>query len=245
MSTALPPTAGINGHSDPTLSTRTLDFEHLLQERYSCRSYLPTPVPRETIIDFLELAQRTASWCNSQPWHATITSGEAMQRFRSALLDRASSPTVDRNTDFPFPREYKGAYLDRRRECGFQLYESVGIARGDRAASAKQSLENFRLFGAPHLAIITTDEALGVYGAIDCGAYISNFMLAARSFGVASIAQAALATQSSFIRNYFSIPQGRMMVCGISFGFEDKRHPANSFRTRRADLNEAVTFIDD
>ena len=33
MSTALPPTAGINGHSDPTLSTRTLDFEHLLQER--------------------------------------------------------------------------------------------------------------------------------------------------------------------------------------------------------------------
>jgi nitroreductase len=226
------------------VSTRTLDFEKLLQLRYSCRSYLPTQVPRETISDFLELAQRTASWCNSQPWHATITSGEATQQFRTALLDRASAPTVDRNTDFPFPREYKGAYLDRRRECGFQLYESVGIARGDRAASAKQSLENFRLFGAPHLAIITTDEALGVYGAIDCGAYISNFMLAARSFGVASIAQAALATQSSFIRDYFSIPQGRMMVCGISFGFEDKRHPANSFRTRRANLDETVTFVD-
>src|ERR1700746_655552 len=121
MSTALPPTAGINGHSDQTLSTRTLDFEHLLQERYSYRSYLPTPVPRETITGFLELAQRTASWCNSQPWHATIVSGEAIRQFRTALLERASAPTVDRNTDFPFPREYKGAYLDRRRECGFQL----------------------------------------------------------------------------------------------------------------------------
>jgi nitroreductase len=245
MSAALPPTVGVKEPGDQTLSTRTLDFEKLLQLRYSCRSYLPTEVPRETITDFLELAQRTASWCNSQPWHATITCGEATQRFRTELLDRASAPAVDRNTDFPFPREYKGAYLDRRRECGFQLYESVGIARGDRAASAKQSLENFRLFGAPHLAIITTDEALGIYGAIDCGAYISNFMLAARSFGVASIAQAALATQSSFIRSYFSVPQGRMMVCGISFGFEDQRHPANSFRTRRADLDEAVTFIDD
>ena len=49
------------------------------------------------------------------------------------------------------------------------------------------------MFGAPHVAIVTSDEALGVYGAVDCGAYVSNFMLAAHSLGVGSIAQAALA----------------------------------------------------
>jgi hypothetical protein len=47
-------------------------------------------------------------------------------------------------------------------------------------AYAKQALENYNFFGAPHVAIIHTNEPLGIYGAIDCGAYVSNFMLARR-----------------------------------------------------------------
>ena len=104
--------------------------------------------------------------------------------------------------------------------------------------------ENFRLFGAPHVAIVTTEEALGVYGAVDCGAYVANFMLAARSLGVAAIAQAALAAYSPFIREFFALPDERQVVCGISFGFEDAKHPANGFRTRRAHLSEVVTWVD-
>ena len=42
-------------------------------------------------------------------------------------------------SDFPFPERYEGVYQDRRRECAWQLYDSVGIARGDRAASAEQA----------------------------------------------------------------------------------------------------------
>jgi hypothetical protein len=45
--------------------------------------------------------------------------------------------------DFPFPREYRGVYLDRRRESGFQLYNTLGIARGDKVAYAEQALQNF------------------------------------------------------------------------------------------------------
>jgi hypothetical protein len=74
-----------------------------------------------------------------------------------------------------FPREYRGAYLERRRACGFRLYEAVGVARGDREAYAKQGFENYRLFGAAHVAIVTSDEALGTYGAVDCGAYVNKF----------------------------------------------------------------------
>ena len=87
---------------------------------------------------------------------------------RAALVAHAAANPA--KPDIAFPREYRGVHLQRRRECGFQLYESVGIARGDRDASARQTLENFRLFGAPHVAIVTTDEALEIYGAIDCGA---------------------------------------------------------------------------
>jgi nitroreductase len=123
-----------------------------------------------------------------------------------------------------------------------QLYDAVGVARGDREASSRQARENFRFFGAPHVAIVTADSALGTYGTMDCGAYVTTFLLAAASHGVASIAQAALAAYSPFVRTHFDIPEDRVIVCGISFGYEDRAHPANRFSTTRAALDEVVDW---
>ena len=217
--------------------------EQLLSARYSCRAFSPEPVPRATIERILAAAQKTASWCNSQPWQVTILSGRAARSFATVMYDAAKAHTSPK-TDFPFPREYRGVYLDRRRESGFQLYNALGIQRGDKAAYEKQMLENFHLFGAQHAAIVTTDEALGVYGAIDCGGYVSNFMLAAQAMGVATVPQAALASQSDIVRRELKLGDDRRVVCGISFGFADPAHPANSYRTNRASLAEAAAFID-
>ena len=215
-------------------------LETLFTARHSCRAFTGEPVPRPVIERVLRIAQKTASWCNTQPWQVVILGGAAMAAFRSALTAQGDGQERDIG---PAP-QYTGVYLERRRECGFALYESVGIARGDRAASARQGRENFRMFGAPHVAIVSTDEALGPYGAIDCGAFVSSFMLAAQSLGVASIAQAALATHSAFIRRTLALADDRRIVCGISFGYEDATHPANAFRTTRADLDQVVTWRD-
>ena len=94
------------------------------------------------------------------------------------------------------------------------------------------------------IALITTDEELGVYGAVDCGLYVSNFMLAAQNLGVASIAQAALASYPDFIRAHFGVPPNRKFICGISFGYGDAGHPVNGYRTERSKLAEAVTFVE-
>jgi nitroreductase len=219
-------------------------LEELLGERYSCRAFRPEPVPRPTIERILTAAQRTASWCNSQPWQIVIASGAAKERFRAAISAAASSGAQD-DGDFSFPREYRGVYLERRRESGFQLYNTLGIARGDRAAYARQALENFNFFGAPHVAIIHTDEALGIYGAIDCGAYVGNFLLAAQALGLGTIPQAALAHQSGLIRRHFGLGDDRRVVCGISFGFPDRDHRINSYRTSRASIPDTATFVDE
>ena len=79
--------------------------------------------------------------------------------------------------DFGGPLRYEGVYQQRRRATGWQLYEAVGVQRGDRAASARQALENYRFFGAPHVAVITTDANQAVYGAVDAGLYVANFPL--------------------------------------------------------------------
>lgn len=218
-------------------------FENLLKARFSCRAYRSEPVPRETIERILAVAQRTPSWCNSQPWQTIVASEAATGNLADALTMAARAGSAN-SADFPFPREYKGVYDERRKESGFQLYNALGLARGDRAAYGKQMLENFRFFGAPHVAIITTTEALGVYGAVDCGGYVGNFMIAARALGVSTIAQAALATQTATIREHFGLPDDRKVVCGISFGYADDDHKANSFRTSRASLEDAVIFVD-
>jgi nitroreductase len=216
--------------------------ERLLAARYSCRAFQSKPVPRAIIERVLAAAQKTASWCNSQPWQVTVLSGDAVRSFADAMY-KAASDGAPHAGDFPFPREYRGVYLERRRESGFQLYGALGIARGDKAAYRKQALENFRLFGAPHVAIITSAEALGVYGAVDCGGYVSNFMLAAQATGLATIPQAALAGHSDVVREHLDLGDDRRVVCGISFGYPDAAHPANSYRTGRASIPEAVTFI--
>lgn len=214
----------------------------LLDERHSCRAFQPAPLAREDIARVLDAAQRTASWCNAQPWQIYIAGGQRLERLRTALQAAAAdAPTPD----LPWPRAYDGVYRERRRDCAMALYAAVGVAPGDRAASARQASENFRCFGAPHLAVVTADEALGTYGAIDCGAYVANFLLAAHALGIGAIPQAAVVAHPSVLRAHLDIPLDRRIVCGISFGLADASHPANGFRTARAPTEDCVVWRDE
>lgn len=215
----------------------------LLHSRYSCRAFLPEPLPRSTIERILAAAQRTASWCNAQPWQLYIASASTLERLRETLQSQLAEGAAPAS-ELPWPREYRGVYQERRRECGWGLYEALGIAKGDRVASAQQAAQNFSMFGAPHVAIVTSDEALGTYGAVDCGAYVANFLLAAHSLGVGCIAQAALASYPGALREVLGIGPDRTIVCAISFGRADPAHPANQFRTTRADPDSSVVWRD-
>jgi nitroreductase len=216
-------------------------LRRLLSDRHSTRGYVSRQVPREVIVTILEMAQRTASWSNIQPWQVVITTGSGTERFRAALYQEATRGTA-LSPDLAFPDRYEGVYLERRVRTARLYYESVGAV--DRLARVRQKSENYRFFGAPHVAIITTERALGSYGVLDCGGYVANFMLAAQSVGIASLAQASIASYASFIRSYFGIPDNRLVVCGIAFGYEDESHPANRVRCDRLAADDVVTWID-
>ncbi|MGH3634710.1 MAG: nitroreductase [Mycobacterium sp.] len=226
---------------DPNTSTAADVLANLLRRRHSCRGFRPQPVDRGVIREIVSDATHAPSWCNTQPWHLIVTDGEETQRFRKALYDHVETVFED-SPDLPFPGSYEGEYRARRRECGKQLYESLGITRQDKEGADRQMLENFALFGAPHVAILTTDRNLGAYGAVDCGLFVQSFLLAAQSRGVGTIPQAAMASQAPFIREYFSISEDRLILLGISFGYPDPDHPANGFRTSRADAEEVVSW---
>lgn len=216
-------------------------LERLLAERWSCRDYTDEQVAEATIERLLQMARQTPSWCNTQPWNVIVTRGAATEAFRAALIDHATDHVPQ--PDIPMPKRYTGEHLARRRECGWQLYDAVGIERGDRAASAAQAARNYELFGAPHVAIITSATALGTYGVLDTGLYVSTFLLAAQSLGLGAVPQAALATCSPFLRRWFDIPEDQTIVCGVSFGHPDRGAPSNAFRTSRAPLSQTTRVV--
>jgi len=215
-------------------------LQDVLHARHSCRAFLPDALPRATVEKIVTAAGRAPSWCNAQPWQVIVTAGAETERLRNGLMDEVQ--TASHSPDIPFPARYSGPYQDRRRTCGWQLYDAVGVTKGDRDASRAQMMENFRFFGAPHIALITSDQELGQYGLVDCGGFITAFTLAAQALGIATIPQAAVASYTPYLRRFFDLPEDRVIVCSIAFGLSDTQHPANSFRTGRAPLGEVLCW---
>ena len=218
-------------------------LDDLLRTRFSCRAYRPDPVPRAVIEAALGTALRTPSWCNTQPWQVDVLSGAALHAFTTELHATLAAD-APANADFPFPAAYVGDYRERRKVCGVQLYQALGIARDDRTRAREQSLENYRCFGAPHAAIVTTDASLGFYGGVDCGLFLMSFLLALQAQGVDSIPQAALASHPDVVRRHIPLAADRRVVFGVSFGYGDHAQPVNGYRTARVGLGEAVRFLE-
>lgn len=216
-------------------------LEVILAERHSCRGFLPDPVDDDAVRRLFTIAQRTASWCNSQAWQVHLLSGAAVDALSARLLSRAQAgPEAP---DIPAPTKYEGVYQERRRACGYALYNAVGVARDDTEGRLAQTLQNLRFFGAPHVAIVTAPVALGTYGVMDCGAYVANLLNAAEALGLGAIAQAAIAMYSDSVREELGIGESRSIVCAVSFGHAATDHPANAFRTERASLAEVVVGL--
>ncbi|TEA71899.1 nitroreductase family protein [Allopusillimonas ginsengisoli] len=218
-------------------------LDRLTASRYTSRAYQSRTVDHETIRSIVSMASRSASWCNVQPWKLVITANEeSTAHFRQALVDHAAnSSAID--SDLPFPPGYQGVHAQRRRSAGLALYTALGITREDTERRASQAFENYQLFGAPHVAIVTVPACLGSYALVDAGGLVAYFLLSAQAHGVASTPQAALARHARFVRSYFDIPDTEHMVCGISFGYAEDSHPVNQFRTSRAPMDELVRFV--
>jgi len=214
----------------------------LMRSRFSCRAFLPDPIPEATIARLTDTARWAASWSNVQPWEILVTRPQTTLKLAEALI-RLASARAPTTTDVPYPPGFTGVHLQRRREVGFGLYGALSIQREDRAAREAHFVENFRFFGAPHVALVTMPADMGAYGALDVGNFLACFMLAAHAEGVATLAQAALAQYAGTIRELFEIPSQRAFLCGVAFGRADMSHPANAYRAPRAGIEEFLRFV--
>jgi nitroreductase len=116
------------------------------------------------------------------------------------------------------------------------LYDALGIERTDKKARSSQWEKNYHGFGAPVELYFFIDEALEQGSWIDCGMFIQNVMLAARSFELETCPQAALAEYPHIVREVLGVPFEKKLICGVALGYPLREASVNGYRTEREEV---------
>ena len=65
-------------------------------DRRSARAFLSRPVPTDLIREIVEVARRTASSSNMQPWRLSVMAGADLDRLRAAVRQSlAANPAAE------------------------------------------------------------------------------------------------------------------------------------------------------
>ncbi|MEZ0153448.1 MAG: nitroreductase [Candidatus Reddybacter sp.] len=224
-------------------TAKPLTFDQVIEQRKSVRGFLPKPIPNDKLHKIFALAQQAPSNCNIQPWNVVVASGESCKALRNKLV-AAVEQKVAPNPDYSRTERFDGVFRQRQVDTAVELYNNMNIGRGDTEGRQWAMMRNFELFDAPHIAFISMPKIFNESVAIDVGMYAQTLMLSMTAHGIGSCAQASVSRYPDIIREHFELDDGLAVLIGISFGYEDTSVPANKTIVPRADIEEAVLFLD-
>lgn len=217
-----------------------------LESRRSVRAFLPVEVPRALIEEILELAHHAPSGGNMQPWKVHVVTGKKKAALEASLLDAATDPAYVIRPEYDYyPDKWEEPYASRRKEIGERLHRSLEIEKRNVKARRAQHLRNFSFFGAPVGLFFCVDRTLSEGSWMDVGMFMQGVMTAARSLGLHTCPQASFTSYHQLVRQHLAIPEGDMLLCGMSLGFEDQGKPENQLRSTRIRLDDFATFHHD
>ena len=221
-----------------------MDVFNAISSRYSCRAFLPTPVPEQTIRDIIEQAARAPSAGNMQPWRVYALAGKCVKELVALLAPRmATELPRGEGADYTiYPAPLSEPYRARRNEVGEALYQSIGVAREDKKARYRQYARNYQFFGAPVALFFVREKSHGPAQWADIGGYLQTVALLARGNGLHTCPQQAWVSFNLTVRSYLKLPDNLMVYSGIAIGYEDKTAQINSWRSRRDALDVFATF---
>ena len=213
--------------------------------RRSIRAYKPDAVPPDTVREIIALGSHAPSGSNIQPWRVHVLTGNTLKRVGTAIQQAflTGEPGHQRDYDY-YTDPIEEPYLARRRQCGWGLYGTLGIGRGDHAKSQAYRATNYNFFGAPAGLIFTIDRRLERGSWLDYGMFLQTLMLAARARGLHTCAEAAIASYPDIVRRELNIAQDRIVICGMALGYADPDAMVNTFQPPRITLEEYAVFLD-
>jgi nitroreductase len=219
-------------------------YAEVVLGRRSIRGYLDRAVPRALIEEILEMAMRSPSSMNTQPYHFHVITGAPLDRIRKGNTERILAGEPD-SREFRRGEPFTGVHRDRQVGCAIQLFEAMGIARDDKDARQDWVLRGFRQFDAPVCVIITYDRALDGSDdtPFDCGAVTTALVNAAWSKGLGCVINSQGIMQSPVVREHAGIPEDQVIMKAVAMGWPDPDFAANPVRITRRSVDEAARFV--
>jgi len=215
-----------------------------IKRRFATRSFTSRPVPKQTIIDILDVARFAPSGANIQPWRVYVVAGTKKEEI-SRTLSRAHEEARDQHaSEYQYyASQLPEPYSSRRDQFGRLFYGSLGIEQSDKIGRARQTSKNYGFFGAPVGLIISIDRRLQVGSWLDLGMFIQNVMIAAGARGLQTCPQETFSKYHALLRTLLPIPPEEMVVCGMSVGFGmDETVSAGSLMPKAA-VGEFAEFV--
>lgn len=230
--------------TDPGIARADMHVEDTILSRRSIRSFLPDPVPDALMRRILECARWAPSGSNIQPWKVHVLNGDSRRRYTEALIAAEASGEPSRMEYHYYAPEWREPFLSRRRDCGFGLYGAMGIERGDREGRHAAYIGNFEFFGAATGLLFWIPSDLEHGSWLDYGTFIQSISLAARGWGLATIAQGALGEFPQVAHAMFDVGDDYKLIGGMSIGWPDEAAPVNLFQPERLEIDAFTTWLD-
>jgi nitroreductase len=220
-----------------------MDTIECITTRKSIRRFKPDTVPKEVLMEVIDIAKWSPSYKNSQPWESVILSGakkEALSTMLLELLEHGTKPCPD----VPAPQSWPQPEATRIEDYLKHRRAAIGVDLSDPAHIKNVKKENFQFYGAPHVIYLFQETTLSPWSLFDVGLFAQSLMLAAHAKGLGTVPQAFTTDYAREIKRFLAIPESKRLILGIPIGYPDTEAPEYTFRSHRAETNAIVQWLE-
>lgn len=216
-----------------------MKFKDILQKRRSIRYFNGEPIPRETLIEIIEEAQRTPSWANSQPWKVYLATGQTLAGIKrehhaassQGIRGQAEFSTMHREAWAAKPRRNMGTWSG-------QIRNYLGADHGAEFGESQRDL-----FNAAAVAYLSIPRESSLWSVFDLGAFSQTLMYSAVAKGIGTMSAYETVKYPDIVRKWMGIPDEETVAMGIALGFADDCK-INSFVSEREPLENMLVIKD-
>jgi len=220
-----------------------MDAIECIESRKSIRSFKPEPVDKVLLSRLIDIAKRSPSYKNSQPWEVLILSGDKRAALSKKLLQLLHDD-IEPSPDLAAPEHWPAAEAARIGNMLSSRSKAMGVDITTPAMVKRSKEANFNFYGAPHVIYLYQDGSLSDWSLFDLGLFAQNLMLAAHASGLATVPQAFATDYAKYVKNFLSIPAGKRLVLGLSIGYPNMDAPINQLKSERVGGDEIVTWLE-
>jgi nitroreductase len=213
-----------------------MDVIEAILARHSVRDFSSKPVPKETVMNILEVATRSPSGGNSQPWEVFVASGTTIEKIRKMYQECPRG-----GAGGPAGPPSRPAFIqERMTTIRNERLKLLGLDPADPASGKVFTEWSSRLYGAPILVVICMDKALS--SNLDIGIFVQTICVAAQGYGVDSLIAGGFLSQPDILRQELEIPESLNIVAGVGLGYPNPDSIINTYRSPRRPIQEVVRY---